>query len=135
MELPRKLVEQEAFNTRTKMEKHMLIVMDKSTHEEHLFQPSQTNNKQFKIALTFLSAYNGLFNVINGNNKSFFKKAFIDEDFIQIRIPEGACEIESLDDEIKTIIIDDSHYTSVDYPFKIKPNVSTLGGIITISIG
>ena len=36
MELPRKLPEKIAFNTRPKIEKHMLMVMDKSTHEEHL---------------------------------------------------------------------------------------------------
>ena len=41
MELPSKLLEQIAFNTRPKIEKHMLIIMDKSTHEEHLFQPLQ----------------------------------------------------------------------------------------------
>ena len=43
--------------------------MDKSIHEEHLFQPLQTNNKQFKIAVTFLTVYNGVFNVTNSNNK------------------------------------------------------------------
>ena len=90
MELPSKLLEQMAFNTRSRIEEHILIVMNKSTHEEHLFQPFQTNNKQFKIALTFLSAYNGIFNVTNRNNKFYFKKELIDEDFIQIRIPEGA---------------------------------------------
>ena len=37
MELPSKLLEQIAFNTRPKIEEHMLINMDKSTHEEHLF--------------------------------------------------------------------------------------------------
>ena len=56
MECPSKFLEQIAFNTRSKIEEHMLIVMDKSTHEEHLSQPLQTNNKQFKIAVTFLSA-------------------------------------------------------------------------------
>ena len=95
MELPSKLLEQIAFNTRPKLEEHMLIVMDKSTHEEHLFQPLQTNNKQFKIAITFLTGYNGIFNVTNRNNKFYFKKSNIDEDFIQIRIPEGAYEIEN----------------------------------------
>ena len=55
MELPSKLLEQTAYNTRPKIEEHMLIVMDKSTHEEHLFQPLQTINKQFKIAVTFLT--------------------------------------------------------------------------------
>ena len=68
MELPSKLLEQKAFNTRTKREEHLFIVMDKSTHEEHLSQAFQTNNKQFKIAVTFLSGYNGNFNVTNSNN-------------------------------------------------------------------
>ena len=132
MELPSKLLEQIAYNTRPKIEEHMLIIMDKSTHEEHLFQPLQTNNKQFKIATTFLSAYNGIFNVTNKNNKFYFKKNLIDEDFIQIRIPEGAYEIESLNDEIKRILIDKEHYTEANYPFKIKPNFSTLGSIVEI---
>ena len=35
MELPSKLLEQIAFNTRSKTEEHMLVVMDKSTDEEH----------------------------------------------------------------------------------------------------
>ena len=47
MGLPSKLLEQIAFSTRPKIEKHMLIVMDKSTHEGHLSQPLQTKNKQF----------------------------------------------------------------------------------------
>ena len=47
----------------------MLIVLDKSTHEEHLSQALQTNNKHLKIAVTFLTAYNGIFNVLNSNNK------------------------------------------------------------------
>ena len=133
MELPGKLLEQIAFNTRPKIEEHMLIVMDKSTHEEHLFQPLQTNNKQFKIAITFLSAYNGIFNITKRNNEFYFKKNLFDEDFIQIRIPPGAYEIESLDSEIKRILVDKEHYTEANYPFTIKPNFSTLGSIITIS--
>ena len=99
MELTSKLLEQIAYNTRPKSEVHMLIVMDKSTHEDHLSQPLQNNNKQFKIAVTFLSGYNGIFNVTTRNNKFYFKKTISDEDFIQIRIPEGAYEIESLNDE------------------------------------
>ena len=112
----------------------MLIVMDKSTHEEHLSQPLQTNNKQFKIIVSFLTGYNGIFNVTSKNNKFYFKKTITDEDgFIKIKIPPGAYEIESLDDEIKRIIIDKGHYTEENYPFKIKPNFSTLGCIIEIS--
>ena len=133
MELPSKLLEQIAYNNRSKIEEHLLIIMDKSIHEEHLFQPLQTNNKQFKIAITFLSAYNGIFNVKSKNNKIYFKNTIIEEDFIQIRIPEGAYEIESLDAEIKRLLIEKEYYTEVNYPFKIKPNFSTLGSIVEIS--
>ena len=133
MELPSKLLEQVAYNTRSKIEEHMLIVMDKSTHEEHLSQPLQTNNKQFKIAVTFLTAYNGIFNVTNSNNKFYFMKSITDEDgYIQITIPPGAYEMEGLNKEIERIIIDEGHFTE-DYPFTIKPNFSTLGSIIEIS--
>ena len=133
MELPSKLLEQIAFNTRPKIEEHMLIVMDKSTHEEHLSQPLQTNNKQFKIAVTFLTGYNGIFNVTTENNKFYFLKSITDDNHIQITIPPGAYEIESLNNEIKRIIIDQEHYTEANYPFSIKPNFSTLGSIIEIS--
>ena len=39
MELPSNLLEQIAFNTKLRIEEHILVVMDKSTHEEHLSQP------------------------------------------------------------------------------------------------
>ena len=133
MELPSKLLEQIAFNTRPKIEEHMLIVMDKSTHEEHLFHPLQTKNEQFKIAITFLSAYNGIFNITNSNNKFYFFKSISDEDHIQISFRPGVYEIEALNDEIKRIISDEGHYTEVDYPFYIKPDFNTLGSIIEIS--
>ena len=135
MELPSKLLEQIAFNTRRpKIEEHMLIVMDKSTHEEHLSQPLQTINKQFKIAVTFLTGYNGIFNVTHKNNQFYFKKKISDDDgFIKITIPRGAYEIEILNNEIKRIIIDEEYYTEANYPFTIRPNVSTLGSIIEIS--
>ena len=108
--------------------------MDESTHEEHLSQPLQTNNKQFKIAVTFLSAHNGIFNVTNLNNKFYFTKSITDyEQYIVISIPPGAYEKESLNDEIKRIIINDKHFTEDTYPFAIKPNFSTLGSILEIS--
>ena len=130
MELPSKLLEQIPHNTRPKIEEHMLIVMHKGTHEEHLYQPLQTNNKQFKIAVTFLTGYNGIFNVTNRKNKFYFKKAIKDEEFIQIRISEGAYEIENLNDEIKRIIIEKGHYTETNFPFRITSNFSTLGSIV-----
>ena len=134
MELPIKLLEQIAFITRSKIEEHMLIVMDKSSHEEHLFQPLQTNNKQFKIAVTFLTGYNCIFNVTSLNNKFYLKKTISDDEgFIKITIPPGAYEIESLNNEIKSIVIDEEHYTEANYHFTIKPNFSTLGSFIEIS--
>ena len=133
MELPSKLLEQIAFITRPKIEEHMLIVMNKSTHEEHLSQPLQTNNKQFKIAITFLIAYNGIFNVTEKSYKFYFTKSITEDGYIMITIPQGSYEIESLNDEIKRIIIDKNYYTLENYRFTIKPNFSTLGSIIEIS--
>ena len=116
MELPSKLLEQIAYHTNLKKEEHMLIVMDKTTHEEHLNQPLQTNNKQFKIAITFLTGYNGTFNVTNSNNKFYFMKSITDADgFVQITIPPGAYEIESINNEIKRNIIDEEHYTEASF--------------------
>ena len=134
MELPSKLLEQIAFITRPKLEEHMLIVMDKSTHEEHLSQPLQTKSKQFKIAVTFLSDYSGIINVTNSNNKYYSTKSITNDNHcIQITIPSGAYEIESLNNENKRIIIAEEHFTEENYPFSIKPNFSTLGSIIEIS--
>ena len=39
MELPSRTLEQIAYITGPKIEEHMFIVMDKSTHEEHSSQP------------------------------------------------------------------------------------------------
>ena len=131
MELPSRLLEQLAYNTRSRTEVHMLVVMDKSVHEEYLSKPLQTKDKQFKIAVTFLTGYNGIFNVTDENNKFYFTKSISDEDgFIQITISSGACEIEPLNNEIKRNFIDDGHYTEANYPFTVKPNFLTLGSII-----
>ena len=71
MELPTKLLAQIAYNTRSRIKGHFLIVMDKSTHKKHLTQPLQSNIKQFKLAVTFLTDYNGIFNVTDKNNKFY----------------------------------------------------------------
>ena len=132
--LTSKLLEQIAFNTRPKIEEHIWIVMDESTHEEHLSQPLQTNNKQYKIAVTFLTGYNGIFNLTNENNKFYFMKSNTDGDgFVQITIPPGAHKIEAIDKELKRIIMGADHFTEANYPFRITPNFSTLGSIIEIS--
>ena len=41
----------------------MPIIHGKPTHKEHLSQPLQTRNIQYKIAVTFLSDYIRSFNV------------------------------------------------------------------------
>ena len=48
MELPSKILEQIANNTRPKIEQHLLVVMDRSTHEEHFSPALQTNNSNVK---------------------------------------------------------------------------------------
>ena len=99
MELLSKLSEQIALSSRPNLEGHMLVVMDKSIHEEHSSQPLQTNDKQYKIAVTFSNGYNGIFKVTSKNNNFYFAKSISDEDgFIQIPIPQGDNELESAGD-------------------------------------
>ena len=91
--------------------------MDRCTHEEHLSQPLQTNFKQFKTAITFLTAFIGIFNVTNSNTKFYSMKSMSDEDgFNQITIPPSAYEIESSNKEIKRIIIDEGLFTEANCP-------------------
>ena len=54
----------------TKIQEHMLVVIDKSTHEEYISQPLQDKNKQFKLAVTFLTVHKGIFNIAD-KNKNF----------------------------------------------------------------
>ena len=89
MELPKKMLEQIDFSIGNKIEEQVLIVMDKNTHEEHLSQPLQRKIKQFILAVTFLTGYNGIFNVTNKNIKIYFTKSISDEDgFIQKTLPK-----------------------------------------------
>ena len=77
MEFISKLVEEISFTKRPKIEEHMLVVMDKSAHEEHLSQPLQTKTKQFKIAVTSLTGDNGIFNVTNKNKNLFLQNQLL----------------------------------------------------------
>ena len=53
MKLPSIISKQKSFNRRIKIGNYMLIVLGKSTDEEHLSQPLPTNIKKFKSAVTF----------------------------------------------------------------------------------
>ena len=90
MELPSKNIWWSGIYYKTKVEEHMLIATDKSTHEEHLSQLLYTNIKQFKVAVTFLTDYNDIFNVTNKNNKFSFTVSINDGDFSVFAIPAGA---------------------------------------------
>ena len=106
-----------------------LLLCKKSIHEENLAQPLQTNNKQNKLAVIFLTGYNGITNVTNKNKKFYFSVSINDDYFSQTTIPPGAYELESLDGEIKRIIFKDGYFTKENYPCIIKANFSTLGSI------
>ena len=111
----------------------MLVVMNESTHDEHLSQPLQTNNEQFKTAVTFLIGYNGIFNVSNKNNKFHFLVSFNDDDFCKKTISPRAYEAEGLNTEIKRNVIDEGHFTEASYPLAIQPNFSNLRFFIKTS--
>ena len=75
----------------------------------------KTKNKQIKIAVTFLTGYKGVFNVKDKNKKFYFTKLVTDEESLfQITILPGAYETESLNHEIRKIIIDERHFTQED---------------------
>ena len=64
----------------------------------------------------------------NSNDKFYFAKSVSDKDgFLQITIPPGAFEIESLNNEIKRILMEKEHFTEAIYHFTMKPDFSTLG--------
>ena len=86
-----------------------------------------------KIAVTFLTVYNGSFNVTNKNKKFYFAVSSNDDAFNQRTIPPAAFELGSPNKEIKRIIIEEGCFTEATYPFSIKPNFSTVGSIIRIS--
>ena len=46
----------------------MLVFVDKSSLKEHLSQPLQTKHKQYEIAKTFSTGYNGKFNITSSSN-------------------------------------------------------------------
>ena len=60
--------------------------------------------------MVYLTGYNGIFNVMDENNNFYSAKSISDEDgFIQIFIPPGAYERESLNNEIKRIFFEKEH--------------------------
>ena len=69
--------------------------MVKSTYEEHFPQPLQTNHNKFKMAFTFLTGYDGVFNNTNKNDKLYFRVSINADGFSKIGISPGAQEVES----------------------------------------
>ena len=55
MDLPRRLSEQVAVNTRPKVKEPKFIAMDKSTDEENSDRPLQTNIEHLWKTITFLT--------------------------------------------------------------------------------
>ena len=85
--------------------------MDKSTHGVHLSEPLQTNDKQPRIAVKFLTVYNVTFEITNRIKTVCFTLSINEDDINVISIPPGAYELESLDDEFKRNIIKEGYFT------------------------
>ena len=56
----------------------MSIVIVKSTHEKKSYQPLETKNKLFEVAITFLTCYISMFNVTNRNNQFYSTQSISD---------------------------------------------------------
>ena len=133
MELLSNFSEKKSFKTRPKIEEHMLIVMNKPTQEEHLFQSVQINIKQFELVELFLCVCTGVFKTTNKKYKFSFTYSIQDNDFSQTTIPPGVYEIESVNDEIKRIFIKKESVSSERYRFTKKPNFITIKSFIGTS--
>ena len=70
-------LEQLAFNTRLRNEKLISVVMEKCVNEENVSQPEQNINKQFKVTVTFLTRYIGIFNVTNKTINPFSQRHLV----------------------------------------------------------
>ena len=69
------------------------------------------------------------------NIKFYFTTSFSEIEPSSVFISPGAYAMENLDGEIKRNFINHGYFREDDYPFKIKPNFSTLGSIIEIVVG
>ena len=119
MELPSKVLEQIAFNTRAKIEEHMLVVMDKSIHEEHLSQTLQTHN--ILKSLSPLQLVIMVFLTSQTKIKNCFTVSINNDDINRISIPLGAYEMESLNKEIKRIFIEEGFFNEIIICFQSNP--------------
>ena len=79
--------------------------MEKSAHEENLSQTISTNIKQFQTAVTFLSGYNGIFNITTKTNKFYYTKTIDNDDYSEGIIRPGAYELENLREKFKRILL------------------------------
>ena len=70
----------------------MLLVMDESILEKNISQLLQTYKEQFIIAITFLTGYNGIFNVTSKNNNFTFTVSVNDDCVTVITLQRGAIE-------------------------------------------
>ena len=85
------------------------------------FNHFNPKNKQFKIAITFLTGYGGIFKKKQKNEKVFFTVIINDDDFNLTFFPPGAYEPDSPDDEIKRNTVEDGYFTEENYPVIFKP--------------
>ena len=110
--------------------------MDKSTNEEHLSRPLQTNNIHFKNVVTFLTHYNiTIFNLIEKKTKNSVSRSKVLTTTVLCKLLFNGVptKLEVRIFKLKGITIKERHFTEVDYLLTVKPNFSTFGYNIEIS--
>ena len=104
--------------------------MDNPTREENFIEPLITNNKDFKTAITFLTGYNGNFNITEIDNK--FYCITPEKIIVDIVLEKGAYELEAMDLEIKRLMVLNGDSDGETIPITIKQDFSTQGSIMEI---
>ena len=77
MKLPNKLFSKNSVKDEIQNGTANVDCDDKSILEEHLSQACQSNYKRFDIAISFLTGYNGMFNVTRKKIKVFSQNQLV----------------------------------------------------------
>ena len=116
-----------------KIEGHVLIVMDETTHEEHLSNALQTNNEQFKTSITLLTCFNGRFIITNKYDKFYFTVSFKHDDFNVISVPLRLTKYSLSTANMNELFSKKDFLQNRKIHLQSNQNYSTLGFILKIS--
>ncbi len=129
------LLKQIELNTRRKPQITLEFKMTENKKTFHMDVPISLEDGNYTIGLIEMAAYNSVFNITTANNNLRYSK---DDGttWIDIDIPEGAYEIDQINDEIhRQLELNDDVFNDPEddgYPIELSANLSTQKSIIEL---